>query len=243
MMKNTLLAIAIIGLVFLWAQELQARFTPISINSENGPIVVELFTSQGCSSCPPADQVINQLSDNPNFIPLSYHVTYWDYIGWKDSLGRGFSDKRQRSYSRFKNSSRVYTPQMIINGGKEFVGSRKHEANRNLSNAKPVAQIQMAGMTPEGTMITLPQVRIGSYTLWIAGIKKETNQKIGRGENHGKTVKYNDSVVSFKQGESWNGTSKTMTLNLPKSEEIDHYVILAQERAFGPIIAAGKIGI
>ncbi len=242
-MKNIFLGMAVIGLVFIWARELQARFTPISIDATDGPIVVELFTSQGCSSCPPADQIINQLSDNPNFIPLSYHVTYWDYIGWKDSLGREFSDQRQRNYARFKNSSRVYTPQMIINGGKEFVGSRKHEANRNLSNAKAVAKIKMAGISPEGTVISLPQVRIGTYTLWIAGVKNQTDQKIGRGENRGKTVTYNNSVLSLQQGERWNGTGKTLTLELPKSQQIDHYVILAQDRAFGSIIAAGKIEI
>lgn len=243
MIKNIFIATAVIGIVFFWAQELHARFTPISTGNVNGPILVELFTSQGCSSCPPADQVMNQLAENPNFIPLSYHVTYWDYIGWKDTLGRDFADRRQRSYSSFKNSRRVYTPQMIINGGKEFVGSRKHEANRNLSAAKPVARISMSGVTPKGTMITLPQLDNGDYYIWIAGVKNTHIEPIKRGENRGKNVTYKNTVLTMDQGARWDGNAKTINLDLEKKPNIDHYVIFAQNHAFGEIVAAGKFGI
>ena len=132
---------------------------------------------------------------------------------------------------------------MIINGGKEFVGSRKHEANRLLSAAKPVAQIEISGITPDGTMITLPEIKSGDYTLWIAGIKNETQQTIARGENRGRTIAYNNSVLSLEQAERWNGNAKTLTLSLEKNDTIDHYVILAQRGGYGDIVAAGKIGI
>lgn len=241
MIKNIFIATAIMGLVFFWTQELQARFTPISTQNANGPIVVELFTSQGCSSCPPADQIMNQLNENPNFIPLSYHVTYWDHLSWKDTLGRPFADRRQRSYSNFKRANRVYTPQMVINGDKEFVGSRKHEANTNLSNAKAVKRIEIAGMTPEGTQITLPQLDTADYHIWIAGVKAQHVQKIKRGENRGKDVTYSNTVLSLDQGERWDGTAKTINIEITKTPDVDYYVIFAQNQGFGDIVAAGKI--
>ena len=132
---------------------------------------------------------------------------------------------------------------MIINGGKEFVGSRKYEANRNLSNARPVEQIQIAGTTPEGTMVTLPQLNNGDYTIWIAGVKETHQEKIERGENRGKTVTYNNSVLSLDQGQRWDGNTQTIALNLEKNPNIDHYVIFAQNRAYGEIAAAGKINL
>lgn len=236
MSKNIFITCALLAFAF--------SYQPIAKAQAQGPIVVELFTSQGCSSCPPADQVLNQLADNPDFIALSYHVTYWDYIGWKDSLGRVFADKRQRSYSNYKRSSRVYTPQMIINGGKEFVGSRKHEANRNLSNAQAVKPITMAGLTPDGTMIALPKIKQGSYTLWIAGVKKQHEQSIKRGENRGKMITYKNTVLSLEQSkQKWNGNAQTLTMPLAKKPDIDYYVIFAQTNGYGPIQAAGKIGI
>jgi len=235
MIKNTLLAAAILGMIFFWSQKPRAQ--------TNGPIVVELFTSQGCSSCPPADQIMNQLAEKPNFIPLSYHVTYWDYIGWKDPLGRTFADQRQRSYSKYKRSSRIYTPQMIINGGKEFVGSRAREADQNLSNARPVGKIALVGITPQGTQISLPQLNNGDYHLWVAGVKRVHNENIGRGENRGKIVTYTNTVLSLDKSQRWDGNAKTINVKLEKQSNIDYYVIFAQNGAFGEIAAAGKIGI
>ena len=236
MIRNIFLTTAIFCALFFYNADGNA-------NSQ-GPVVVELFTSQGCSSCPPADQIMNQLSQNPNFISLSYHVTYWDHLNWKDTLGREFADQRQRNYSKFKRMNRVYTPQMIINGGKEFVGSRKHEANKHLRQANPVAQISMSGLTPQGTMLALPNVTNGDYSIWIAGVKTNHTEQIGRGENRNKTVTYNNTVLTFDRGGRWDGQAKTINLNIDKTNpEIDHYVVFAQNKAYGEIVAAGKINI
>ena len=241
MIKNIFIISATLGLIFFWAQELQARFTPISIDNSGGPIVVELFTSQSCSSCPPADQIMGQLSEHPKFIPLSFHVTYWDHLHWKDTLGRSFADRRQRAYSRYKNMSRVYTPQMIINGQKEFVGSRKYEADRELGKALPVAQIQLEGKTEDITNISVPSIPTGDYRFWIAGVKETHTETIKRGENKGKEITYKNSVLSFDGGEWWDGTAKTLKLKLQSKPNIDYYVVYAQEQGFGEIVAAGKI--
>src|SRR5689334_15138012 len=89
------------------------------------PVIVELFTSQGCSSCPPADAYLKTLKEQPDVLALSYHVDYWDYLGWRDTLGGAEFSERQYDYAESRGDKNVYTPQMIINGGKDFVGSQR----------------------------------------------------------------------------------------------------------------------
>jgi len=239
MIRNILIISFLIGAMFFSILSLKPR----GASAANGPIVVELFTSQGCSSCPPADQVINQFTENPNLITLSYHVTYWDHLNWKDTLGRKFADQRQRSYSNYKQSNRVYTPQMIINGDKEFVGSRKNEVKKNLEEAKALAQISISDLTPNAAKLSLPAIENGDYYLWVAGVKTKHVEKIGRGENRNKTVTYSNIVLSLEHGARWDGHAKTINIALNETPEIDHYVVFAQNKAYGEIIAAGKINI
>ncbi|MFK7840045.1 MAG: DUF1223 domain-containing protein [Bdellovibrionales bacterium] len=218
---------------------------PVNASGVNGPIVVELFTSQSCSSCPPADQIINQLSKNPNFIPLSFHVTYWNHLHWKDTLSRDFADIRQRQYSNAKGSNRIYTPQMIINGEKEFVGSRKYEAEKNLQAAKPVANIKTNKAGPD-LIVSLPDLTNDNYQIWLAGVKNAHTEKMTRGENRGKTVTYNNIVLSLDTLETWNGKAKAISLpfkDLNKTANVDHYVIFAQSKSNGSIKAASKINL
>src|SRR5690348_4653604 len=87
------------------------------------PIVVELFTSQGCSSCPPADALLNELAQRPDVVALGFHVDYWDYLGWKDPLSAPGSTQRQRDYARLLNQPTIYTPEMVIDGHLQLVGS------------------------------------------------------------------------------------------------------------------------
>ena len=97
--------------------------------------VVELFTSQGCSSCPPADALLTSLADQEDVVALAYHVDYWDYVGWKDTFGEADFSDRQRAYAQSWGSSRIYTPQMVINGVKGVVGSRRGEVHGELDRA------------------------------------------------------------------------------------------------------------
>src|SRR5690606_4371889 len=110
---------------------------PVADSTVQGPrAVVELFTSQGCSSCPPADALLTSLSERDDVVALAYHVDYWDYIGWEDTFGdKGFSD-RQRGYAKSWGSSRIFTPQMVINGAEGVVGSRRDEVQDALTSAQ-----------------------------------------------------------------------------------------------------------
>jgi hypothetical protein len=97
------------------------------------PVIVELFTSQGCSSCPPADAFLEELKAGPGVVALSYHVDYWDYLGWRDTLGSPEYSQRQYDYAKSRGDMNVYTPQTIINGGSHFVGSQKSKVSAGIA--------------------------------------------------------------------------------------------------------------
>lgn len=230
----------IVGVIVLGATKLHARYGTFDTNVVNKPVVIELFTSQSCSSCPPADDNLAKLAENPNIIALGFHVTYWDYLHWKDTLSRQFATDRQRAYSRHVGKSRVYTPQMVVNGTREFVGSRGGDIAQALENSVTVEPITI-GINTDGILtLELPDLPEGNYTLWINGIKDQKTQKITSGENGGRTVNYVNSVIEHASGGQWDGTSETRNLEGFKNPEIDKYIVLAQKSGYGPIAAAGQ---
>src|SRR5215470_7773141 len=107
--------------------------------AEVRPAVVELFTSQGCSSCPPADQLLAELAQRSDIIALGFHIDYWDGLGWKDPLSTPEGTARQQTYARLLGSGQVYTPQLIVEGTREMVGSRREEVLAALRGARPQA--------------------------------------------------------------------------------------------------------
>jgi len=174
--------------------------------AERGFAVVELFTSQGCSSCPPADRLLAELAEQaqPGVMFLSYHVTYWDYLGWRDPFASATFDERQRRYARIL-SERVYTPQMIVNGHQVFVGSNRGKAHAAIAaalaepNAAP-AGLALAPLLPEtgrlkvGWSLARPQK---GRTVHIALVESGLARKVTRGENQGRTLAHADVVRAF----------------------------------------------
>ncbi|MCD8526513.1 MAG: DUF1223 domain-containing protein [Alphaproteobacteria bacterium] len=134
------------------------------------PVVVELFTSQSCSSCPAADKVLKDIAQRPGVIALGFHVTYWDHLGWKDTLSKSFATERQRNYAAERSSSRVYTPQMVVNGGEEFVGSDKSRLSRAISKASALSTITV-DRHPQKLSLSLPELSGGPYMLWVYGVR------------------------------------------------------------------------
>lgn len=172
----------------------------------DGFAVVELFTSQGCSSCPPADRVLAELAEQaqPGVLFLSYHVTYWDYLGWRDPFGSASFDERQRRYARVL-SERVYTPQMIVNGHEVFVGS-----NRGKAKAAIAAALAERDPAPAGLALAVQPPAAGRLkvswslarpqkgrTIHIALLESGLASKVTRGENQGKTLAHADVVRAF----------------------------------------------
>src|SRR6185295_6297026 len=107
--------------------------------SSSAPIVVELFTSQGCSSCPPADRLLSTLRSDPRVVPLAFHVDYWNYIGWTDPFSSARWSQRQQAYARAFASNRIYTPQLVVNGTSECVGSNEGEGRQRIAKAEAAA--------------------------------------------------------------------------------------------------------
>ena len=201
--------------------------------------VIELFTSQGCSSCPPADKLLGQLSADPSLVAISLPVDYWDYLGWKDTLGDPRHSARQRAYARSRGDRQVYTPQVVVNGGAHAVGSDKAEVDRALAPGAaglPVpVKVSVAGLNV--TVDVAGKESEGAGEVWIYGVAKAVPVAVGRGENRGRTVIYHNVARRWLKLGDWPG--KPASWNLPLSQissaGVDEAVVLVQRgTAEGP---------
>ena len=214
-------------------------------------VIVELYTSQGCSSCPRADKVLEQIAENfkeKNVFPLSFHVDYWDRLGWKDTFSKHEYSQRQYNYGqRFRNPS-VYTPQMIVNGVSEFNGGDQSKAfgliNKGL---KTKLSVKLSGKI-NNLGNTLPidfavsEAIFDEYTINAVLVKNKEKVSIKRGENSNKQIVYHNIVIDLKTiNASKNGR---VTLKKPKDYNKENYtiVLFLQENNNGPIISATKLG-
>ncbi|MEE8505172.1 MAG: DUF1223 domain-containing protein, partial [Kiloniellales bacterium] len=160
-------------------------------------VVVELFTSQGCSSCPPADALLGELAGRPDVIALSLHVDYWDYIGWKDPFGSPMNTARQRRYVEELGLRYVYTPQMIIDGRINAVGSRRDEVLDAIERAgRERAGFDIRFVESGGGKVVIPAGHApeNGATVWLAVYDRSHETEIKRGENAGRKLR-NTNVV------------------------------------------------
>ena len=191
-----------------------AMLMPVA--AEARPAVVELFTSQGCSSCPPADALINEVAPRDDVIALTYNITYWDYLGWRDTLGREEHTQRQESYAQHF-MDRKYTPQLIIDGETHMPGSRQ-QASRKAINDQ-VDSVEGAGAlvttpTDDGIAVTA-DATAGSQTaaVWLVQYDVAHEVMITRGENAGETITYSNVVRDIIRLDDWD-TSKPLSIDL-----------------------------
>ena len=204
------------------------------------PVVVELYTSQGCSSCPPADELAGELTEIPGVLPLSFHVDYWDYIGWKDPFASPYNTERQRSYARELALRYVYTPQMVIDGSYDAVGFRRGEVFGAIKNAAAdQADIEMA-IDPQTGQLLVPagEAPADGATLWLAVYDHQHSTEIKRGENAGRNLSYYNVVRDLRELGTWNGEALELALDLSDVGENDACVVLLQEGKTGRILSA-----
>jgi hypothetical protein len=184
--------------------------------------VVELFTSQGCSSCPPADKIIGDLAKDPSVIALSLPIDYWDYLGWKDTLADSRFSARQKAYSQMRGDRGVYTPQAIINGEVHVVGSDRagiEDAILDTSRSEDVMSVPVS-MTLSGRQLNVsvaashPGSSANHGEIWICAISKAVPIMIGRGENRGHEVTYHNVVRNLLKVGDWNGTAGNWSVPL-----------------------------
>jgi len=201
--------------------------------------VVELFTSQGCSSCPPADKVIGELAKDPSVIALSMPIDYWDYLGWKDTLADARFSARQQAYSRVRGDRGVYTPQVVVNGSAHLVGSDRAGIEGAIGDTRKTDGVMSlpVSMTLAGKQITVsvaasekgPAAMHGE--IWICSISKEVSIAIGRGENRGREVTYHNVVRNRLKVGDWNGSAGSWTVPLENisREGVDAAAVYVQD--------------
>ncbi|MEO6455411.1 MAG: DUF1223 domain-containing protein [Ginsengibacter sp.] len=191
-----------------------------TLKSNNGFAVVELFTSEGCSSCPSADKVVADLlsKNTENVYILSYHVDYWDRLGWKDAFSKPEFSARQSQYASLFSSESVYTPQVIVNGSTEFVGSDESKLNATISNdlqKEPTSDITISTSKNNNTIAVSFDIKEENLVLLnVALVQPEATSNVKRGENGGRILHHVNIVRSLKTLDA-NGKG-TINIEIPK---------------------------
>jgi hypothetical protein len=227
-------AIALASLLGLAASESRA-------DSAQNLVVVELFTSQGCSSCPPANANLAAIADRSDVLALSFGVTYWDYLGWKDSFAQPEFTNRQYAYEQALHNATAFTPQMVVNGEMDLIGNSADELDR------------VIGAAHQHAPASAPQIALGANTVTIgAGTAPEdaadvwlvrydpnvVQVPVGRGENGGRTLPHKHVVHELTRLGGWNG--KAVSFDVPPAADGLKSAILVQSAYTGPILAAAK---
>ena len=206
-------------------------------------VVVELYTSQGCSSCPPADEFVAMLAANPQILPLALHVDYWDYIGWEDKFANPKFTDRQKAYAKAVGSRTIYTPQLIIGGADRIEGFAPDETAERLRAHLEAGMPVRLTVTRDGDRLVIraeadPSLD-GPIRVQLVRYKPEETVTIERGENAGKTISYSNIVTSWERLEDWSG-QEPLEVTAPFIGDEPGAVIL-QEQGPAAILAAVRI--
>ncbi len=217
--------------------------------------VVELFTSQGCSSCPPADKLLGELSYDQGLIPLTLAIDYWDYLGWKDTLALPGHARRQKAYSHVRGDHEgVYTPQAVINGSVQALGSDRAAIERAITKShdnKATLSLPLTMTLDNGRLTIAAPARPNENVTaeaWLCPISKSVSVAIGRGENSGHTFTYHNVVRRWVRIGVWNGTPATWSIPLSdfKTDGVDAVAVIVQSGAAsvpGPMLGAAFMSL
>jgi hypothetical protein len=208
-------------------KEQNAVYNPAPLQ---GSVLIELFTSEGCSSCPPADRLLEKIAaeNNDNVYVLSFHVDYWNYIGRKDPFSQARFSQRQRNYARQFSLESIYTPQMVVNGVAEFVGSDEQKLRNAIAKNSTLLPILMEVTRKDNITLSLTCNLQSSepQLLQLALVQKKAITSVKRGENSGKTLAHVNVVQQLETIDSMNGTG-TIELKLPPGLKETDYLLFA----------------
>lgn len=222
-----------------------ASFLPVaSMAQAENTVVVELYTSQGCSSCPAADKILQKLRSQPNVIALSLNVDYWDYLGWKDDLALPGNAKRQRKYAKMMRSRHVYTPQLMVDGKMDVVGSRRSQVDSAVASFSDTSDQANVSAQVNGSMVNVsvsPQSAIdGNAIVWLVGYDADVTKKIGGGENRGRSIEYSNVVKEWREAAQWDGVSP-LEFQRPRPAGDSGFAVIVQQGEVGPILGATQV--
>ncbi|MEQ6247648.1 DUF1223 domain-containing protein [Sulfitobacter sp. HNIBRBA3233] len=208
--------------------------------AEQRPVVVELFTSQGCSSCPPADEMFLALSEREDVIAIALHVDYWDYIGWADEYAVPGHADRQRAYAQTAGRRSIYTPEIIVNGETDIVGAKPMALSKAIAEHKEAPRSIDLELTRDGDTLSVRAEALadlaGPMEVHLVRLMPTQTSEITRGENSGKTIEYSNIAYNWRAIGTWDGASElAVTASV---EGTDPVVVLVQDAGAGAIRAA-----
>ena len=218
-------------------------------STQSRPAIIELFTSQGCSSCPTADAFMEELASMPDVISLSYNVDYWDYLGWRDTLATAANSQRQYDYAKSRGDMDVYTPQIICDGQSHYVGSKRDQILAAIKRAQSGVPVRWTSMSIERNGDEFV-VKVGAAnvkmqdngTIWLMSVMPRITVEVERGENAGQKLTYYNVVRNITPGGMWHG--EPLALNLPVKGVFKDCctacVALLQAGDVGPIMGAAR---
>jgi len=204
--------------------------------------VIELFTSQGCSSCPAADKLVGEYAQEKSVIALTLAVDYWDYLGWKDTLALASHTKRQRAYAGARGDREVYTPQAVINGAVHALGSDKAAIEKAIKKSREQAAalglVVTMAVADDKVTVSVPAARDGKdqaqtplqAEIWLCPMTRTIPVAIGRGENNGRTIAYSNVVRRWIKLGEWTGKAETFSVPLKELQNgsIDSAAVVVQ---------------
>jgi hypothetical protein len=218
---------------------------------DRSPVVVELYTSQGCNSCPPADAYFGELTRRPDLLTLAFHVDYWNYIGWTDPFARPWATARQKAYQMSLNERYVYTPQMVVNGAAQGIGSERDTIERLIRAA-------VAARGAEGPELALRWRQDGALLvevgagdspprapadIWLVGFDGKHQTEVTQGENEGQTITDYHPVKTYRRIGGWPGWSLELVVPADEAKAAGDggIAVLVQAAEVGPLFAAATI--
>lgn len=209
--------------------------------SSSSPVILELFTSQGCNSCPPADALMAEWAKLPGTLPLSLHVDYWDYLGWKDTFGKKGHSNRQQEYARQIGSRQIYTPQVVIDGRFQAIGSDHKAVQAALSKARKEQRIALQADRSNGSwLVRVPAAAAqGEAELVLCRYDRRHEVAIERGENTGRTITYLNVARAWNRFGRWSGSAASYAL--PDLGDVDwskEGVVIMLQSLNGAILGA-----
>ncbi|WP_270729894.1 DUF1223 domain-containing protein [Shimia sp. Alg240-R146] len=214
----------------------------VAVAQTTYPVVVELYTSQGCSSCPPADEYFRKhLAGRDDVIALALHVDYWDYIGWKDNFANPDFTNRQKLYAQAAGHRSVYTPQMIVNGADHVVGTHPDKVERLIKTHKAASPKVSLSVVRKGNRVKIEAQTDMRKEMSVHVVRYRASEDVAikRGENAGRTLTYANIVDDWKVVKTWNGRAPLKVDAFAKGD--GPVVVLVQLKNGGPILAAARI--
>jgi hypothetical protein len=207
------------------------------------PVVVELFTSQGCSSCPPADEFLGELARRPGIIALAYHVDYWDDLGWKDRYSIPTASQRQKGYVKRLSRAGAFTPQIVVSGDTSLVGSNRVEIERAIKGDRDALAMTLS-KAGGNVQVQFTEAWREPMEVYLVSYLARATDKIERGENARRTLKHFNVVRSFQRLGTWNGKPQRMTApiaGLP--QDATSVAVILQRKNQGAIAGAAMLAL